>query len=235
MTGLRFGTDGIRGVANTELTAEVALAVARASARVLRIDRIVVGRDTRRSGPMLEAALIAGFTSAGVDVLRLGVAPSPAVAFVAEQEGTAGAVISASHNPFMDNGIKLFGAGGRKLHDGVEDDIEAALHEPLAEPASGGALGTVLDHRAGLSAYVEHVSAVGRLDGLRVALDCANGSASPFAAEVFTRAGASVSVVAAEPDGCNINDHCGATHPERLAELVAAQDVDLGLAFDGDA
>jgi phosphoglucosamine mutase len=240
---LSFGTDGVRGVANTELTPELALALGRATARVLGpTPSVVVGRDTRRSGPMLEAAFVAGLASEGVDALLLGVAPTPAVAWVSADAGIPGAVISASHNPFADNGIKLFTAGGRKLADEVEAAVEAVMAEVLqigpSDPPTGAGVGSVLaipDHVDAWLAAVAGSLEGRRLDGLRVVLDCANGAASALAAELFDEVGADVAVLEASPDGTNINDGCGAAHPRRLARAVVDERAHLGFAFDGDA
>jgi phosphoglucosamine mutase len=239
---LRFGTDGVRGVANAELTPELALVLGRAAARVLGGDRVVIGRDPRRSGPMLEAALAAGFTSAGGDVELVGVVPTPAVAFLSEAEQCVGAVISASHNPFADNGIKLFAPGGRKLPDDVEEAIEAEIERELGGEVGnrprGTGVGTIRSRPDAARAYADHLvgllEAPGALTGLDIALDCANGATSVLAPEVFDRLGARVVVRAAAPDGCNINDKCGATHPDALAHAVATGGFELGLAFDGD-
>ena len=186
---LKFGTDGVRGVANLDLTPEVVLALGRAAARVLPSWRFVVGRDTRRSGPLLEAALVAGLTAEGADVVALGVVPTPAVAWVAAREGAAGAVISASHNPFEDNGVKLFGTGGKKLRDETEAALEEELHVLLrhavtGDPRTGAAVGTVLDGADEVTAWAASVagSLEGRsLDGLAVVVDCANGALSGIA------------------------------------------------------
>jgi len=239
---LRFGTDGVRGVANAELTPELALVLGRAAARVLGGDRVVIGRDPRRSGPMLEAALAAGFTSAGGDVELVGVVPTPAVAYLSEVRGCVGAVISASHNPFADNGIKLFAPGGRKLADDVEEDIEAEIERELrgeiGDRPQGTGVGTIRAATDAVRTYADHLVGLletpGALTGLDLALDCANGATSALAPEVFDRLGARVLVRAAAPDGCNINDQCGATHPDALAHAVAAGGFEMGLAFDGD-
>jgi phosphoglucosamine mutase len=239
---LRFGTDGVRGVANVDLTPELVLALGRAAARVLGPGPFVVGRDTRRSGPMLFAALAAGLTAAGSSVDDLGVVPTPAVAWYAAGSSRPGAVISASHNPFADNGIKFFAAGGRKLTDDVEARLEAELDRVLDEGPRTGALGApavgtvtrvgdVDDYEAALLACLDGR----RLDGLHVVLDCANGSASVVAPEVFRRAGARVDVLHDRPDGTNINEGCGSTHPEDLRAAVVSSGADAGLAFDGDA
>jgi phosphoglucosamine mutase len=240
MTTPAFGTDGVRGVANDELTVEHAVGLGRAVARVLEGDHVVVGRDTRRSGPMLEAALAAGFAAEGWSVARVGVVPTPAVAWLAARDGCAGAMISASHNPFADNGIKVFAPGGRKLRDEVEARIAAELTAALAAGPhagpTGAAVGNVTD--AAVDGYLEHLLAAvgpGAAAGLRVVLDCAHGAASAWAPELFRRAGADVVVVHAEPDGVNINAESGATHLDGLQRAVVATGADLGLAFDGDA
>jgi phosphoglucosamine mutase len=231
----------VRGVANAELTPELALALGRAAARVLDGDHVVIGRDTRISGPLLEAALAAGFAAEGVNVDRLGVLPTPGVAYLSQVEDVVGAMISASHNPYADNGIKLFAPGGVKLADDVEEAIEAELEAVLAKPPLGPAgegVGTISDRHGDVDGYVEHlVGALGprRLDGLRVVLDCANGAAIEVAPAAFERLGADVVVIGDHPDGCNINDRCGATHPEPLRLAVVDAGADAGLAFDGDA
>ena len=236
--GLSFGTDGVRGVANTQLTPAFALDLGRVAARRLGSATIVVARDTRRSGTMLEAAFAAGAASEGATVQLLGEVPTPAVAHVCRVLGAAGAMVSASHNPFADNGIKLFGVGGRKLTDDAERAISAGL-QSLGEPTrSGGDVGTVLDGSSLVGHYVEFLAGAlhGRsLAGLRIVIDAANGAASGLAASVFEQAGAAVSIVAASPNGVNINEGCGATHPTMLAEAVRTQGADLGLALDGDA
>ena len=239
---LRFGTDGVRGVANQELTPELVLALGRAAAEVLGTGRFVIGRDTRRSGPQLEAALAAGLAAEGVAVELLGVVPTPAVAHVAASENIAGAMISASHNPFADNGVKLFAPGGRKLTDAVEERLEAALDRLTAAPEapirSGPDVGTIDRRGDEATAWADAVTAsVGgtRFDGLWVVADCAHGSASAWAAPVLEALGAKVTVVNAAPDGTNINDHCGSTHPDGLTTTVVELGADVGLAFDGDA
>lgn len=245
---LRFGTDGVRGVANSELTPELALALGRAAARVLdarRIGRVVIGRDTRRSGPLLEAALAAGFAAEGVDVEVLGVAPTPAVAWVAAADGTPGVVVSASHNPFPDNGVKLFAPGGLKLTDAVEEALEAELDRLLAAGArpdpdapTGARVGTIVRGTGALARYAAAVeaSADGRdLTGLRLVVDCANGAASVVAPDVLRDLGAEVTVLHAAPDGRNINEGAGSTHPDELRRAVVEAGADAGVAFDGDA
>jgi phosphoglucosamine mutase len=232
---VRFGTDGVRGRANTELTAAFALDLGRAAARVLGASSAVVGGDSRRSTPMLEAAFVAGLASEGVEVHRLGVTPTPAVAFEAARTGAMGAVVSASHNPYHDNGIKLFAPGGVKLADETERRIErelATLDVPTGAP--GAVHGRGEAHRP----YVEHLLGVlgGRdLSGLRVVVDAANGAASHLVGDVFTATGAQVVVINGHPDGTNINDRCGATDPDGLRALVTAERAHVGIALDGDA
>jgi phosphoglucosamine mutase len=244
---LRFGTDGVRGVANVDLTPELVVALGRAAARVFGRDRpFVVARDTRRSGSMLEAALVAGLTAEGADVEVAGVLPTPAVAYLGQARDCPAAMISASHNPFPDNGIKFFARGGRKLGDLVEEQVEAELDallsrsgsEPGTSPPSGAGVGTSRLAAAPLDAYVAHLVATlegRRLDGLRVVLDCGHGAAVQAAPEAVARLGAKVEVRHAEPDGTNINDGCGSTHPQGLQRDVVALGAQAGLAFDGDA
>jgi phosphoglucosamine mutase len=238
-----FGTDGVRGLANAELTPELALALAASAARVLAAhDRshrpvAVVGRDPRASGEMLEAAVVAGLTSAGADVRRVGVLPTPAVAhLVGALEADLGVMISASHNPMPDNGIKLFAAGGHKLPDGIEDEIEAGVSADAVRPTGAG-VGRVTDVEDALDRYAAHLldATPHPLAGLKVVVDCANGAASAAAPEVYRRAGAEVVALHADPDGININQHCGSNHPEKLREAVVAHGADLGIAHDGDA
>lgn len=244
MAPARFGTDGVRGVANVDLTAEVALALGRAVARVVPATAFVVGRDTRRSGTMLKAAFEAGITTEGADVVDVGVLSTPGIAFTAERRGLPGAVISASHNPFGDNGIKILGPGGSKLSVETEAAIEAALSAVFEDPASaprrptGFGIGVISAERDALDAYLDHVEAAlegRRLDGLVVGLDCANGAASGFAGSFLERLGATVHVLADSPDGTNINAGVGSTAPEQLAALVVERGCHLGLALDGDA
>lgn len=232
---MRFGTDGVRGRANTDLTASFALDLGRAAAKVLRASVAVVGGDSRLSTPMLEAAFVAGLAAEGVEVHRLGVTPTPAVAFEAQRLGAMGAVISASHNPYHDNGIKLFAVGGTKLPDDVERAIEAQLLE--LDPPSGDP-GLVHGRGGSADAYVEHLLRTldGRdLTGMRVVVDAANGAASHLAADVFTRTGAQVVVINDRPDGRNINDRCGATDVDGLRAVVTAERAQVGIALDGDA
>ena len=241
MASLTFGTDGVRGVANTELTPELVLALGRAAARVLGPGPWLVGRDTRVSGPFLAAALSAGLAAEGASVVDIGVLPTPAVAAACADRGLPGAMISASHNPFADNGVKLFASGGRKLTDDVEAQIETLLHDrPTDAVVSGAQVGSLASDAAGaLASYEDRLleALEGRtLDGLRIILDCANGSASTVAGDLFARAGADVTVLHASPDGVNINDRCGSTHPQSLQEAVRATGGKaIGFAFDGDA
>jgi phosphoglucosamine mutase len=232
---VKFGTDGLRGVAGTELTAELALALGRAAARILGGPRFVVGRDTRESGPWLEAAFAAGVAAEGIDVELLGVMPTPGVAWLAAEAGVPAAMISASHNPFHDNGIKLFGAGGRKLADEVEARLEADL---LAASSPIEPIGRIRHGEDdGRERYVAHlVGSVERRDlGLSVVVDCANGASSATAPDALRRLGCDVDVLHASPDGRNINHGCGSTHPDGLQARVVELGADLGLAFDGDA
>jgi phosphoglucosamine mutase len=234
---LRFGTDGVRGVANAELTPELALALGRAAARVLGNGRVAIGRDTRRSGAMLESALAAGLASEGADVVLLGVVPTPAVAWWSAVEGAPAAMVSASHNPFPDNGIKVFAPGGLKLADDAEAQLERELDVTAAVRSTGAAVGTVSAHDV-LDGYADTVVAsLGgrRLDGLRAVVDCANGSAGVVAPRVLGALGVDVEVLHACPDGMNINAGCGSTHPEAVGRTVVERSADLGVAFDGDA
>jgi phosphoglucosamine mutase len=232
-----FGTDGVRGVANDGLTPELALSLGRAvAARLGAGARVLVGRDTRLSGPMLEGALAAGLTSAGADVVLGGVLPTPAVAeLVVETGARAGAVISASHNPFPDNGIKLFGPDGFKLPDAEEAAIERAMDEEGPRPVAGG-IGRVRPWNGAAEQYLEHLLArvAPDLSHLSVALDCANGATHVTAPEAFRRLGARVAVMGDSPDGVNINAGCGSTDLTALRRMVVDGGHDLGLAFDGD-
>ena len=236
---MKFGTDGVRGTANVELTAEFALRLGRAAARVLASDdvrSVVVGGDTRQSTPLLDAALSAGFASEGVDVIRLGVAPTPAVAEIARRRGALGAVVSGSHNPYGDNGIKLFAAGGAKLPDAVQERIEADL---ARLPAPSATPGTIEDHPDDwVDVYLDHLrTALGgrRAPGLRVVVDSANGAAHRLAPSAMQMLGVDVIATGDRPNGTNINDGCGATAPDALAAAVVARGADLGVALDGDA
>lgn len=242
--GKYFGTDGVRGEANIELTPELAFRLGRFGGYVLSqheegIPRVFVGRDTRISGEMLENALIAGLLSVGIQVYKLGVIATPGIAYLVRTEkASAGVMISASHNPAQDNGIKFFGGDGFKLDDERELEIEALLDAPedkLPRPSAQG-LGHVMDYPEGLRKYQEFLVSTGnQLDGLHVALDTANGAASTSARQVFADLGAKLSVIGEKPDGLNINDQIGSTHPEKLQELVLEKGADLGLAFDGDS
>ncbi|GAA4436987.1 phosphoglucosamine mutase [Phytohabitans houttuyneae] len=240
-----FGTDGVRGRANADLTPELAMAVAVAAARTLaESDRshpplAVVGRDPRASGEMLEAAVVAGLASAGANVVRVGVLPTPGVAFlVSEAKADLGVMLSASHNPMPDNGIKLFAAGGHKLPDEVEHRIEAAVAEGVSwTRPTGGGVGRVHDLLDGAEHYVQHLvgTVPHRLDGLKIVVDCANGAASDVAPLAYREAGAEVIAIHAEPDGLNINEGCGSTHLEPVKAAVLEHGAHLGIAHDGDA
>ena len=242
--GKHFGTDGVRGVAGTELTPQLAFRLGQAGAEVLGREHkrpvFVVGRDTRISGDMLEAALTAGILSAGGDVISAGIIPTPAVAYLARHyEASAGAVISASHNPFEYNGIKFFSGDGFKLDDSAEAEIEEILEKGCpGEPASGDEVGVRIDaSREAADLYIDFLveSAGINLTGKKIVLDCANGAAYRVAPAVYTALGAEITVIGEEPDGININDNTGSTHPDRLCETVRATGADIGLAFDGDA
>jgi phosphoglucosamine mutase len=235
---LRFGTDGVRGDADTYLSSSSMIGLARATARVLGAAEFLVGRDTRESGPRIAADLTHGFVAEGARVTSLGVASTPAIAFLAQRAGVPAAIVSASHNPWSDNGVKIVGGDGRKLADELERAIEQELESmPAAEPGSspaGGAPAPPVD----LDPYVAHLLGAldGRtLDGLHIVIDCANGAASELAPRAFRAAGARVDVINAEPDGRNINAGCGSTYPEPLRRSVRDHGANLGLALDGDA
>lgn len=240
-----FGTDGVRGVANTELTPELAMALGKAGAYVLgreyKRPLILIGRDTRISGCMLEDALCAGILSMGGDVIKVGVIPTPGIAFLVRKlNAAAGVVISASHNPFEYNGIKFFRGDGYKLDDTIEDEIEKYVKEGVPSEAgrSGADLGRIIEpEESPVALYREFVKSTfdGDLKGIKLVLDCANGASYVAAEDVFTELGADVKVIADKPDGININDKCGSTHPEALGEAVLREHADMGLAFDGDA
>ncbi|MFH1513126.1 MAG: phosphoglucosamine mutase [Bacillota bacterium] len=240
-----FGTDGVRGIANTELTCEMAYMMGQASATVLASDvhrpTILVGRDTRLSGEMLECAMVAGICSVGARAVLVGIMPTPAIAYLTRYyEADAGCVISASHNTVEYNGIKYFDKYGHKLPDAQEDQIEVIVRDGL--PAGyqlpvGTQIGRPVHQFNAARRYIDFIqsSMDVRLDGLHVVLDCANGAAYEVAPAVFKELGAKVSLYYHEPDGTNINDNCGSTHPQRLSELVKELGADAGFAFDGDA
>ncbi len=239
-----FGTDGVRGVAGELLTAELAAALGSAATRESSAARpqVLIVRDTRESGPMLEAALADGIANAGGDVLLAGVLPTPAASVLVRRLGLDLAiVISASHNPWQDNGIKFFGGDGRKLDDAHEARIEAgvaaAIEDGVAASSPAGGAGRVRRLEGALDDYIRELQSCFRLDleGIHVVLDCANGAAFEAAPAIFERLGATVDVIAAEPDGRNINEGCGSTHPDALATRVRQTSADLGFAFDGDA
>ncbi len=230
-----FGTDGVRGVAGSDLTAELALSIGQAAGSYLRGGPVLVGRDTRRSGAMLSSALQAGFHSVGIDTIDVGVLPTGGISHLTSTSAaTLGVVVSASHNPAEDNGIKLLSARGSKLGDQVERDIEARLRASGSMAAIGDGIGTRFDDTDALHRYLDHLVAASRysLSGLRLAIDCANGASYKAAPELFKRLKADVQVFADAPDGTNINLDCGATHPEVLAESARGR---IGLTFDGDA
>ena len=238
-----FGTDGVRGIANAELSCELAMKIGAAGAYVLTSDvhnpRILVGQDTRQSGDMLACALSAGICSIGGDVINVGVIPTPAMAYLARlYSADAAVMISASHNTMEYNGIKWFDGSGYKLSDELEDRIEAIIksNEPMEKP-TGSEVGNCLAAPRAVEKYKEFLksSATESFEGMTVVLDCANGSASGIAADVFKELGAKVISWADEPDGCNINDLCGSTHPDSLQELMTERMADAGFAFDGDA
>ncbi|MGD0311068.1 MAG: phosphoglucosamine mutase [Acidimicrobiales bacterium] len=244
MVTARFGTDGVRGVANVELTPELVLALGRAVARSITAATFLIGRDTRRSGPLLQAALSAGLASEGADVVDVGVLPTPALAWLSADRDVPAIVISASHNPFTDNGIKLFAAGGAKLsvelEASIERELDRVLDPSVKGPRSleGHGVGRLLAEPGLGRTYVEKLTAQlegRRLDGLRVVVDCANGSASELAASVYDDLGADVVAIGCEPDGTNINLGCGSTATDTLARAVVEHQADLGLALDGDA
>ena len=244
--GKFFGTDGVRGEANSVLTADLAYRLGKASAYILKqegrngLKAMVIGKDTRISGDMLEASLIAGICSAGVDVYKAGVIPTPAVAVLTRKlQAMAGVVISASHNPYDDNGIKFFGPTGQKLSDQEELAIEALLEGDLSDiPTPKGAdLGRVHEYSEGAAHYVSFIKerVDGDFNGLRVVVDCANGAASKIAPQLLQDMGAEVMAIYHSPNGININDGCGSTHLEALQHAVVEEGADLGLAYDGDA
>ena len=240
-----FGTDGVRGVANVDLTAELALDLAVAAAHVLgevgaiskNRPKAIVGQDSRASGEFLESAIVAGLASAGVDVYKVGVLPTPAIAHLVASSGAdLGVMISASHNPMPDNGIKFFAKGGGKLDDALELAIESRLNEPWDRPV-GRDVGRVIVDESAAERYIYHLlsSLSVNLSGIKVVVDCANGAASEVAPEVYARAGAEVIAISNQPNGLNINENCGSTHLENLIAEVKKQGADLGIAHDGDA
>lgn len=243
--GKLFGTDGVRGVANRDLTNELAMKIGMAAAEILiqssdERPTVMIGRDTRASGDMLEAALTAGFCSVGVNVLSVGVVPTPAIAYlVGKYNCAAGVMISASHNPCEYNGIKIFQSTGYKLPDSVEEQIENIIlsSSDKIELKAGGGVGRRTYCKTAVEDYIEHVVSAAdvRFDGINMAIDTANGSASVCAKEIFTRLGAKCHMLSDTPDGVNINLNCGSTHMQELCDFVKANKLDLGVAFDGDA
>ena len=240
-----FGTDGVRGVANKDLTAELAVDLAIAAAHILgeigaftgHRPKAIVGQDSRASGDFLEAAVVAGLTSAGVDVYRVGVLPTPAISYLVKESGAdLGVMISASHNPMPDNGIKFFARGGDKLADSVEAQIEAHLGEPWDRP-TGNDVGRIINDDSAKQKYLTHLLATINTDlaGLKVVVDCANGAASFVAPIAYEKAGAKVTAISATPTGWNINENCGSTHLENLISEVKKSGADMGVAHDGDA
>ena len=244
--GRLFGTDGARGVANTDLTAELAINIGRAAAMVLTDNSekehpvILIGKDTRLSSDMLEGALSAGLCSIGANVIILGVVPTPAVAYLVKKyNADAGIMISASHNPFEYNGIKIFSGDGYKLPDALEEEIESIIIDhsrPYPQPTGDG-MGSVKYADKAIDDYIEHIigTVPDRLDGMKIAIDCSNGSSSVTAERLFTELGAECHMLSDKPDGKNINANCGSTHMENLMKYVADNKLDLGVAFDGDA
>ena len=240
-----FGTDGVRGIANVDLTAELAVDLAIAAAHVLgeigafvgHRPKAIVGQDSRASGDFLESAIVAGLTSAGVDVYRVGVLPTPAIAYlVKESNADLGVMISASHNPMPDNGIKFFAKGGDKLADIVEAQIESRLGEPWDRPV-GLNVGRIVQDESAKERYIKYLlsTITENLNGLKVVVDCANGAASYVAPDVYEKAGAKVTAISAAPTGWNINENCGSTHLNELIAQVKATGADIGIAHDGDA
>ncbi|HCR44747.1 MAG TPA: phosphoglucosamine mutase, partial [Ruminococcaceae bacterium] len=245
--GRLFGTDGVRGVANRELTCELAMKIGRAAADVLtdsshRHPKILIGKDTRISSDMLENAMTAGLCSVGANVVKLGVVPTPAVAFlVGKYKADAGVMLTASHNPCEFNGIKIFSGDGYKLPDALEEQIEAIVLDGdgrgAGEAPVGGDVGRVSEAPQAVRDYIDHVKSTVAfsLDGMKIGIDCANGSASRTAETLFTELGAQCSMFADDPNGVNVNDSCGSTHIESLEKFVVENALDAGVAFDGDA
>ncbi len=238
--GKYFGTDGVRGIANSELTPELALRIGRAAALVLREQApkpIVIGRDTRLSGQMLESAVVAGVTSTGLDAFIVGVIPTPGVAYLTKALDCAGGiVISASHNPLEDNGIKVFGPDGYKLSEEEEARIEELIEQDAGPRPIAEAVGRVVPKTDAAALYIDYLKAQVSLDlrGLHLALDCANGATAPYAAKLFSSLGAKVTAFFDQPNGTNINRFCGSTFPEKIQSLTKETGADLGFAFDGD-
>lgn len=239
-----FGTDGVRGIANEELTAERAMQIGRAIGTVLSeggryAPKIIIGTDTRLSSEMLSSALRAGLYSVGADCKELGVVPTPLIAYLVKKYGmNAGVMISASHNPYQYNGIKVFGPDGFKLSDELEEQIESIVldNTPMPRPASAEKIGRKIDTHKGIEDYIEHILSAGvNLSGLRIGIDCANGSAAQTAQKIFPALGAECYFIGSEPDGININCDCGSTSLDKLRELVLEKGLDAGVAFDGDA
>lgn len=243
--GKLFGTDGVRGVVGEDLTAELAMKIGRAAASVLvgattHRPKVLIGKDTRISGDMLESALAAGFCSVGVDVVIVGVVPTPAIAYLTRfYKCDAGVVISASHNPTEFNGIKIFSKDGYKLLDEVEEQIEALIFdETKMQPyATDGHVGRIYENTSAIEDYVTYIASTTDVDlkGLTIGIDCANGAASETAKHLFPSLGAKCMFIGTAPDGCNINEDCGSTHLEKLAAFVKDNQLDCGIAFDGDA
>ena len=243
---LKFGTDGVRGEFGTELTTSYVAALARAAAKVLQCKLVVIGRDTRESGPALEAAISQSLSSLGIEVHLMGVAPTPAIAFAAVSSEAVSFAITASHNPYTDNGVKIFGRGGRKLTDEQESRIETELELELSgdvncaldhQQSEAGSKSLAVAHPEYLERYCSALVAdmpKSALAKLHIALDCANGAMSEVASAVFAGLGAKVSVIHSSPNGKNINHHCGATEPSELKAFVKKINADLGVAFDGD-
>lgn len=243
--GRLFGTDGVRGIANSELTCELALSIGRAAATVLtdsnhRHPKVLIGKDTRLSSDMLESALAAGLCSVGANVVRLGVIPTPAVAFlVGKYKADAGVMLTASHNPFEFNGIKIFSGDGYKLPDALEEQIESIVLDHAQMPACPieGDIGSISEAPDTVRDYVDHIKSTVpfSLDGMKIAVDCANGAASRTAKLLFSELGAECHMLADEPNGVNVNDDCGSTHMGNLMSYVRENQLDAGVAFDGDA
>ncbi|ENH98063.1 phosphoglucosamine mutase [Gracilibacillus halophilus YIM-C55.5] len=241
--GKYFGTDGVRGIANTELTPELAFKLGRLGGYVLTKEadtpKVLIGRDTRISGKMLEGALSAGLLSIGAEVMRLGVISTPGVAYLSKaMNAQAGIMISASHNPVADNGIKFFGSDGFKLSDQQEDEIEALMDQEVDELPRpvGGDVGQINDYFEGGQKYIQYLKETidNEFEGMHIALDCAHGATSALASHLFADLEAEISTIGSSPDGLNINDGVGSTHPEKLQSLVVEKEADVGLAFDGD-